>query len=189
MIGWTAFSAGFGALLSRLSGLPSVDPTDDGLGFTFPGDATCATMSFAFRSSTPLGRDELRRDWDPDAVIDGDTSGPDGDPALGGVVYSANGNREIILLVTCESHLQTTPAWPYIERVRDYLSLPSAHAELVALGVAYQKSGQIHDLSREQDGRMVSRYVLEIWLNTMSNAVDLPITTIESAPVDTSEIT
>ncbi len=87
------------------------------------------------------------------------------------------------------SLLQRTPAWGYLNAVRDSLSLPGVHDALRALGVAYQKSGQVHDLSYGLDGRSVSCYVLEVTFNVMANAVDLPVTTINSAPVDTSEIT
>jgi len=64
------------------------------------------------------------------------------------------------------------------------LSLPSVHVALAALGVAKQKASPIREIGWDLDGRAVSRYVLELTFNAMSNASDDPVTTIVSVPVE-----
>ena len=200
MIAWTAFETGFAALLTRLSGVPAGVATgrDDGLSFTFPAGAPFpepgstdlgqVSLNFSIVSSSTWGRDELRTEYDPDAVIPGDTYAGPGAP-LGGVVYSANGNRELLIQVTCDRFDQSAPAYETLQRVRDKLWLPSARAACHDLGIAVSKAGRILRIDADLDGRSVSRYVLEITANAMSNASDDPVTTIENVNVDTSEVT
>lgn len=200
MIAWTQFQTGFAALLTRLSGVPAnvANARDDGLKFTFPAaapypepgttDMGQVALNFAVLGESPVGRDELRTAYDPDTQPEGDTYDGPGAP-LGSVVYSANGNREITLEITCDRFDQTSPAFETLQRIRDKLWLPSARAECAALGIAISKTGRISRVDANLlDGRSVSRYVLEVTANAMSNASDDPITTIETANVDTSEV-
>ena len=154
-----------------------------------PEGSETVTLTYKIHSEAPVGGDELRRAWDPTAVIAGDTSGAGGSPVDGGIIYAANGNRELVVRVFAQSYVQGNPGWAALQRVRNRFALPSVQAQFKAMGVALQKSGPIQDVSYSQDGRMVSRYVLEVWFNTMSNAADSAITTIETVDVDTSEIT
>lgn len=194
MIAWRDFETGFSALLTRLSGIPAKVATgrDDGLNFTFPAGAPFpepgktdlgqVALNFSIVSETPVGRDELREDYDPDVQPPGDTYAAPGAP-LGSIVESANGNRELVIEVTCDRFDQSAPAYETIQRIRDRLWLRSARAECAALGIAVSKSGPIRRIDADLDGRSVSRYVLEIWANSMSNATDDPITTIEQTNV------
>lgn len=200
MIAWPDFQTGFAALLTRLSGVPTgvANARDDGINYTFPAGAPYpepgstdegqVKLDFSIVSERPWGRDELRTEYDPSVHPAGDTYAGPGAP-LGSVIYSANGNREFTIEITCDRFNQSQPAFETIQRIRDKLWLPSARAECAALGIAVSKSGPIMRVDAELDGRSVSRYVLEVTANSMSNASDAPVTTIETVPVDTSEVT
>ncbi len=200
MIAWPAFQTGMSALLTRLSGVPAnvVNARDEGANFSFPAGAPFpepgstdegqVSLNFSIFSETPVGRDELRTEYDPDIHPEGDTYDGPGAP-LGSVIYSANGNRELVIEITCDRFNQSQPAFETLQRVRDKLWLPTARASCKALGIAVSKSGRIMRVDADLDGRSVSRYVLEVTANIMSNASDDPVTTIQTADVDTSEIT
>lgn len=200
MIAWPAFQTGFAALLTRLSGVPAfvANARDDGINYTFPAGAPYpepgstdegqVKLDFSIVSERPWGRDEIRTEYDPNTHPAGDTYAGPGAP-LGSVIYSANGNREVVIEITCDRFNQSQPAFETLQRIRDKLWLPSARAECTALGIAISKSGPIMRIDAELDGRAVSRYVLEVTANSMSNASDAPVTTIETVPVDTSEVT
>lgn len=200
MIAWPAFQTGFAALLTRLSGVPAyvANARDDGVNYTFPAGAPYPApgstdegqvkLDFSIVSETPVGRDELRTEYDPAVHPAGDTYAGPGAP-LGSVIYSANGNRDLVIEVTCDRFNQSQPAYETLQRVRDKLWLPSARAECTALGIAISGSRPILRVDAELDGRSVSRYILEITANSMSNASDDPVTTIETVNADYSEIT
>lgn len=197
MIAWPAFQTGFAALLTTLSGAPALvaNARDDGNNFTFPAGAPYpevgsadegqVKIDFSIVSESTWGRDEERPAYDPSAQIPGDTYAGPGAP-LGGVVYAVNGNRELVIEVTCDRFNQSQPAYETLQRVRDKLWLPSTRAACAALGIAVSKSRPIMRVDAELDGRAVSRYVFEIVANSMSNASDAPVTTIEATPVDTT---
>lgn len=200
MIAWVDFETGFAALLTRLSGVPAYVATgrDDGVNYTFPAGAPYpdpgstdegqVSLNFSITGETTVGRDELRTVYDPDTHPAGDTYAGPGAP-LGSVIYSANGNRELTIAITCDRFNQSQPAYETIQRIRDRLWLPSTRAACADLGIAVSKSGRIMRVDADLDGRSVSRYILEVTANTMSNASDDPVTTIETVPVDTSEVT
>jgi hypothetical protein len=190
VIEWTAFETGFAALLQTLSGVPAnvANARDNGLKFTFPAgapypepgttDVGQVALNFSIVSEATWGRDEHRETYDPDVQPPGDTYSGPGAP-LGSIIESVNGNRELVIQVTCDRFDQSTPAFATLQKVRDKLWLPSARAACKALGIAVSKSRPIMRVDGEIDGRAVSRYVFEIVANTMSNASDTPITTIE----------
>jgi hypothetical protein len=200
VIAWPDFQTGFASLLTRLSGVPAnvVNARDDGANYTFPAGAPYpepgstdegqVKVDFSIVSEMPWGRDEERTVYDPDAVIEGDTYAGPGAP-LGGVVYSVNGNRELTIEITCDRFNQSQPAFETLQRIRDKLWLPSTRAACTALGIAVSKSSRILRVDADLDGRSVSRYILEVTANSMSNASDDPITTIESVPADLSGVT
>lgn len=205
MIAWSSFRPAFAALLTRLGGLPPnvAKARDDGFDFTFPAGAPVreedsdddgqVSLDFSILSSVPHGEYENRNAYDANAAVEGDEYEPDPeDPEarLGGIVQSVNVNEDVTIEITCDRFNQTAPAFATLARIRDRMFLPSARVTCATLGIAVRGAGQIRRVDSEIDGRAVSRYALELHCNSMANAVeDEPITTIESVPVDTSEVT
>ncbi len=194
MIAWTTVRPALDALFSRLAGVPA-DATrarDAGAGeFTFPADSDLGnedtdgeggplSLTFHLVKVTTLGRDGYEIEWDEDAPIEGDTSGPQGAPADGGLIYTATGPRIVHVEASLETWNQDIPAHDYMRRFRDRLPLPSARAELVAVGLALNTASEIRDASYEdEEGRAVSVYSFELWFNAFSSESDDPITTID----------
>ncbi len=203
MIPWSQFRPGFAALLTRLGGVPPhvAKARDDGIDFTFPAGAPVreddstddgqVSLDFSIVSERVYGAYENRTTYDDDAAIDGDEYQPDPDDEdarLGGVVYAVNANTDVTIEILCDRFNQSAPAYETLARIRDRLFLPSAKEACTALGIAVRNVGPVRRVDAEIDGRAVSRYVLEIACNAMANATDDPITTIETVPVDTTEI-
>lgn len=176
---------GLGPLLSMLSGARLAGPADDRAVFPPRTGADAFTeLSFKVRTISRVGRDELRTEYDPDAEIDGDAYAGD-DAPLGGVVYEATGQRRLMLEVKVECGQGTVMAWPFVERVRDRIQLPSTRAALDALGVAVARVGVTRDMNFSNAGRVVSAAVLEVELNAASSETDAPVTTIEDFEAET----
>lgn len=200
VVAWSVLEPGMSALLSRLSGIPAsaVAPTTAPTGepttaiplpavgaadgaFRFASDVKQARVDWKIRSVAPVGTDELRPRYDPAAVIAGDTSGPGGTPATGGVIYESVGSRRYLFEIRVECGRQDVTGRAYAEAIRDRLPLPSSLRELRGLGLAFVRSGPVHDAGEyDQNGRAVSVYVLEITCTGASFAMDLPVTTIET---------
>jgi hypothetical protein len=180
-----ALYTGLGDLLETLSGVSLSGPADDRAVFPPRTGADAFTeLSFKLRTVARVGRDELRTEYDPEAEIDGDTYAGD-DAPLGGIVYTATGQRRLMLEVKVECGQGTVMAWPFIERVRDRIQLPSSRDALAALGVAVARVGVTRDMAFSNAARVVSAAVLEIELNAASSEVDAPVTTIEDFEAET----
>lgn len=189
MIPWSTVRPALEALFARLSGVPvlATHTRDGGTEeFAYPADedepGTGGPLSLTFhlvRVDT-LGRDAYEVAFDPDAVIAGDTSGPQGAPATGGVVYTVTGPRIVHVEAVIETWDQLSPAHDYMRRFRDRITLPSARAELAVVGLALSEAGQVRDAAYEdEEGRQVSAYSCEFWFNAFSEESDAPITTID----------
>lgn len=205
MIAWSSFRPAFAALLTRIGGIPPnvAKARDDGLDFTFPAGAPVreddstddgqVSLDFSILSSVPVGEYENREVYDPDLEVEGDEYEPDPDDPdarLGGIVQSVNVNEDLTIEITCDRFNQTAPAYATLARIRDRIFLPSSRATCATLGIAVRGAGPIRRVDAEIDGRAVSRYAIELHCNSMANATDdEPITTIETVPLDTSEIT
>ncbi len=175
-----AIYTGLAVLLADLSGLALAGDKDGA--FQFKPDDTFAEVRFSITGIVGVGTDENRRDYDPDAVIDGDTFEPDlddPDARLGGVVESVHGNRRVTITVMVECHRQDRTASLYLERIRDKLALRSSRARLGDLGLALQRILASHDVSYDADHRPVSAYAFDVICNASSSVADAPITTIE----------
>jgi hypothetical protein len=203
VIAWSQFRPGFAALLTRLGGVPPhvAKARDDGFDFTFPAGAPVredgsdddgqVSLDFSIVSERIYGSYEERRTYDEDAEIEGDEYEPDPDDEdarLGGVAYAVNANSDVTIEITCDRFNQSAPAYETLARIRDRLFLPSSKDALALLGIAVRDAGPVRRVDAEIDGRALSRYVFEIGCNAMANATDDPITTIEHATLDTTEI-
>jgi hypothetical protein len=194
MIAWPTVKPVLDALFARLSGVPAdaVRARDAGAGeFTFPADSDAGnddtdgeggplSLTFHLVKVTTLGRDGYETAYDEDAPIEGDTSGEGGAAVNGGVVYTVTGPRIVHIEATLETWHQGIPAHDYMRRFRDRLPLPSARAELATVNLAINEVSPIRDASYEdEEGRAVSVYSFELWLNAFSSESDDPITTID----------
>lgn len=204
MIAWSSFRPAFADLLTRLGGIPPhvAKARDDGFDFTFPAGAPVreeestddgqVSLDFSILSNVQHGEYELREEYDEDLEVEGDEYEPDPeDPEarLGGIVQSVNVNEDVTIEITCDRFNQTAPAYATLARIRDRLFLPSARATCATLGIAVRGASPIRRIDAEIEGRAVSRYALELHCNSMANAIeDEPITTIETVPIDTTEI-
>jgi hypothetical protein len=195
--------AGLTSLFADLSGVPALASRAVDADFTFPADEDTdqaggpVELTFSIDGTHALGRDEIRQDYRPGTYdagdgdepleIEGDTYEPDPDNPelrLGGIVFTACGNRVVTITIRVESHDQTHPAWEYAERLRSKLALPSSRARLYALDLARQSVSELKNLSYDgDDGRPVSAYALELICNAASNVADEPVTTIERVDV------
>ena len=202
---WEEIEAGLTSLLSRISALPKSMIASVGSGVaagsvgardgnvTFPMTKKLAQIEFAIVSVLPLGTDEERSHFDPNAIIQGDISGPGGTPQNGGVIYEVCGNRTWTIEISIECwDLKKGP--DYARACHDRISLPSARAELAALGLPLSGIGDLNDASYEdEEGRAVSLFIFEITCNGSTVVVDEPVTTIETVDthvtVDGEEIT
>jgi hypothetical protein len=175
---------GLGPLLASVSGCRVADADTDA--FRFPprggGADSFARLDFHVRDVTPVGLDELRSEYDPDAEVEDDTY----EPELGGITYTQTGQRSLVLEVRVECDTPFT-AWPFAERVRDRIDLPSTEAALEALGLAVARCGRARDMTYASEGRMLSVAVLEIWLNAASGETEGPVTTIEDFTAEIEE--
>lgn len=198
---------GLDALFRRLATVGGVVPASagsravSGIGkaqgqITFPAPSNPTTLDWTIVSVRPNGRGELRADYaggtfegapDP-VVIEGDTYVPDpGQPdlRLGGVVYSQHTHTSWTVEVRIESSEQTKPASAHWRALLGRLRLPSAHAELDALGLAYVNADEMADDTYDDEhGRAVSVFIGNLYLNGAEYAEDLPVTTIETSHVD-----
>lgn len=168
---------GLAALIDRLTGLTNTGA--DGGDTVFPDDEHQAIASFRLTSAVGVGRDELRRDYDPDAVIEGDTSGPGGTPATGGVVVTSGGPRVLTYTITIECGRQDITAAYFLEKLRTGLGLPSARRELNAIGCGYSEFRTLRDTTASFANREISYAVGELILNAADTAGDAPVTTVK----------
>lgn len=178
-----SLDAGLSALFDRLSGVPGSDPENRSGGYC--DDATQAQVTFRLTSIAGVAQDELRVEYDPDAVIEGDTYEPNpGNPSerLGGVIYTSSGHRVLTYTVKVECHFQDVTAKLYSERIRTRLRLPSAQRELRALGLSIVSIGLTRDFSGSSfANREISTALFELVLNAVDAASDEAVTTIERA--------
>lgn len=187
MLPWSQLSPLLADLITTYAGLPAAatQARDEGAstngspGFSFPADDAGSSIEYAIFSITPNGKAEIRNTYDPTLVIPGDTSGPGGTPALGGIVQTANQNEEVVIEVSATVQGVSTPAWEALRNFKASLALEDAHQKFVAMGLAYWKSGPVTEIAGWVQGRRISKYVLELWCNAMSNATNSPITTIQ----------
>jgi hypothetical protein len=175
---------GLNALFARLSGLPTSVTKPKSAGTVYAMGPDMTRLVWQVTDIDSIGMDELRTEYDPDLEIEGDTYEPDPeDPGarLGGVVYTACGPRSYTIELRVECENQDVEARPFLQRVRDKISLPSAQRELYALGLGFREAGPILDASfDDDDGRTVSVYVCELFFNAAASVDDDPVTTIES---------
>ncbi len=158
-----------------------------------PNVAKLAKMTFELTSVTPLGRDEQRKTYDPDAVIAGDIYEPDPEnpsERLGGIVHETGGNRVWLVTVKCEAFVGAAAgtAHYHLERVRTRLNLPSVREALTLLGLARNSIGPSRQADYDDDsGRRVSVQWFELKLNAADSAADAPVTTIEKTESEYEE--
>jgi hypothetical protein len=193
-LAWPALEAGLNTLFARIAtppGMPapSVVGAEQGqIGIRAPSNPT--ELSWTVESIRGVGRDELRTEYDADAVIPGDTYEPDpNDPAarLGGVVYSQNGHRVYTIEVRIESNEQSRPASAHGRALVSRLRLPSTQDALNALGLAYVTWDEVTDDTYDDEhGRAVSAYILSLILNGADVFADDPVTTIETSEITTT---
>lgn len=211
MMPWNQLSPALAAVLVKLSGLDAaaVQARDEGAstsattegapgggpadspGWSFPADNAGATLEYAVFSITPNGKAEIREDYDAHAQIPGDDYEPDPthpDARLGGIIQSANQNVEVIIELSSTMQGVATPAWEVLSTVVSKLKFDSTRALFSAMGLPIWKTGPVNEIGGWINGRRVSKYVVELWCNGMTNATDDPITTIEVVPVVTSGI-
>ncbi len=170
---------GIAALLTSLSGLhvSAVGPKDQG--FRFPAPDTQARVDFDLISNVGLGVDEVRRTYDPAAVIVGDTSGPGGAAATGGFIDSVQGDRVQVWQVKIQCGRQDVTAHRYAERIRTGLGLPSSRRALRALGLGLQQPvGATMSVPFTEGNRVISAVVFEFKTNSAAFMSDVPVTTI-----------
>lgn len=174
-----AFAA-ISALLARLAGLhaKAVGPAD--AGWRLPSPAEQARVDFDLISNVGLGVDEWATEFDPDAEIEGDTSGPGGAAATGGIIYTAQGDRVQTWQVKVECGRQDATAHRYAERIRNGLGLPSTRAALAAVGLGLQLPvGATRPAHFAHDGRQISAAIFEFRTNSVGSATETEaITTI-----------
>lgn len=162
---------------------------------TDAGIAKLARITYNLTSISSLGRDEIRKAYDANAVIAGDTYEPDPEnPAvrLGGVVHETTGNRVWLLTIKCEASVGAPDGAVHyhIERVRTRLNLPSVREGLALLGLARNSIGpsRAADYVDDNTGRTVAVQWFELKLNAADSATDAPVTTIETADFDDPEL-
>jgi len=159
-----------------------------------PNVAKLAKMTFELTTVSSLGRDEIRKTYDPDAVIAGDEYEPnpeDPEERLGGIVHETTGNRVWLVTVKCEAFWGAAAgtAHYHLERVRTRLNLPSVREALALLGLARNSISPSHMADYDDDsGRRVSVQWFELKLNATDSATDAPVTTIETAEFDEPEL-
>ncbi len=170
---------GISALLASLSGLHvgAVGPKDAGYRYPTPGEQ--ARVDFDLISNVGLGLDELRRTYDPDAIIEGDTSGSGGAAATGGFIDTVTGDRVQTWQVKVQCGRQDATAHRYAERIRNGLGLPSSRRALRALGLGLQQPiGSTVSVPFTEGNRVISAVVFEFKTNSTGSATDTPVTTI-----------
>ena len=169
------------------------DAPNDNPDVTDAGIAKLAQLTYDLTSISSLGRDEIRKTYDPDVEIEGDTYEPDPeDPEarLGGIIHETMGNRVWLLTVKCEAKwgAPAGAAHYHIERVRTRLNLPSVREALALLGLARNSISPSHMADYDDDsGRRVSVQWFELKLNATDSATDEPVTTIEKTESEFEE--
>lgn len=187
------------AILDVVCGIPGSISADGRAPFYFPnvGAAgellpdgstntnTLAKVEYMIVSTTGVGTDELRTEYDPDLVIPGDTYQPNPDAPLerlGGLVQSMHGNRLVTVQIKCECYASTGGgAFAFVERVRTRLGLPTITDRLEQAGFAVCEDRDARPADYEENGRTVSVAWFEVVFNAADRADDDPITTIENA--------
>jgi len=186
---WPTLQAGLTALFATLSGLPAgMGGPNDGK-ISFPAKDLRGEFEFRIVSNAPVGIDERRRDYDPDAEVPGDEfEVPDAPPGtrLGGFIYSTAGNRKVTIEFRVDCRKVTVGARDFVEAVANKIQLPTARASLRELGLALASVGPVVDAvgGFDEHGRAVSAYVVEIFCNAAASVADTPITTIEQIEVE-----
>lgn len=183
-----AVRAGLVTIFQDISGISDVVSvvanravTEQDRPWVMPDPATDARLEFKLISLVSLGGgDEVRQEYDPDLVIEGDTSGPNGDPATGGFVVGVGGPRVMTFSVKVVCHDLVMTAFEYVERVRSNLNRPSILDRIAELECSLNDIGGSRDMSYAREGRMISVAGFDLVLNITSNLEDDPITTIET---------
>ncbi len=95
---------------------------------------------------------------------------------------TVSGGREISLTFQVDSFDMTAPnnALTVITRAQTRMRFDSSEDILRDCGLALATIGSPVDASYEADDRMVSRYSMDVVLNTVSSETDLPTPTIET---------
>jgi hypothetical protein len=149
-----------------------------------PKSGSRARLDVNILSVRSLGQDEVIGAYDPDAEIEGDEYEPnpdDPEERLGGIVFTLEGVRQIVVEVMITAERQDATALPHTEGIRDRLELPSSVAALEALGLGVARIGPTRSIDFPgPDKRELSAYVFEVTLNAGASATDAPVTTIET---------
>lgn len=191
-----AVRAGVKSILQDISGISvardkqdrAID--DETQPWSFADSVTGASMSFKVIGLRSLGGgDEVRTEYDPDAVIEGDTSGPEGAPATGGFIVGVGGPRVLTMSVKCEVYGdQEHTAFEYVERARSNLNLPSILQRIADLECSLNSVGNSRDMTSTKEGRTVSVCQFDLVLNITSNLTEEdPVTTIKTVNVAREE--
>lgn len=185
-----AMRTGLAAIFRKISGLSSVVSenaqavTQQDQPWVMANQDTDARLTFNTVSIRSIGgADEVRQEYDPDLEFEGDTSGPDDEPANGGFAINVGGPRVWTLTIKVECWDLNKTAFEYAERARANLQRPSVLAMIVALGCSLNDVRASRDISFDERGRRVSAAVFELVLNITSNLDDDPVTTIETVNV------
>lgn len=197
-VAWSALEPALNTLFARIATIPGSVPSVSGsaspsvvqsrsVPAKMPSPSNPATLHWYIVSMAPVGRDELREAYDPDTMIEGDTYEPnpeDPEERLGAILVSEHGQRAWVLEVRIESPNQSKPASEYFRVLVDRMRLPSAAAEIEAVGLAYTGHSKIADGEYDgEDGRPISVYIGQLFFNGASFSQDSPITTIEVANI------
>lgn len=160
----------------RLTGV-SADPDHRSEASGLWDHGTQASITVRLRRVAGIGRDERRRDYDPLAVIEGDTY----PGSLGGIVEELTGNRKCFFEVHVECGDQDVGAPDFAEKIKVGLRLPTSRATLRAAGLAVNSIGDVVDFPTEAfANREISFAVLEVICNAADAVSDDPVTTIET---------
>jgi hypothetical protein len=204
---WMQLEPALKTLFKRLSNLPVTSAPSAAAGIKaiggkqsdvkLPAGSQQADVEFAIISDVPVGQAELRSRYDEDIPYPGDTyvippTDPDYDEddpekKLGTFIDEVNQNQQVTIQVTVSCGFQKTHAYDYANAMRNRLHLPSARAELRTMGLALAGVGKVLGPLPELDPnfRDVGKYAFEMVCNGMTYAIDAPVTTIETADIET----
>jgi hypothetical protein len=178
-----AIRLGLKAILEDISGVSVTAPigsravSDEEKSWVMPDPDSQAAITFRLISAVGVGEDENRQEFDEDIT-------PEGADAPGAIVFTTCGNRKLVFSIKCECYEAEYLAFEYIEKIRSNLVRPSVQDAIKALGCSINAIGQARPpFSLTSNGRTVSVVSFDLTLNTVSNLVDVPTTTIETLEV------
>lgn len=196
---WSTLEPALSALFKRIATVGGVIPSvagsvapsvvdARGLRNKVPAPSNPTTLHWTIEAVQPVGRAELREEYDPDTLIAGDTYEPDPeDPEarLGAIIVTSHGQSTWTIELRAESSNQSKPAVEHIRALVESMRLPSVADELEAIGLAYTAWDEItDDTYDDEEGRAVSVHIARVFFNGSSFRQDAPITTIERAKIN-----